>query len=79
MGVINFRFFTDNVLFFKIMLYYIINILFDVSINYNIYNIIHFSREVKRNCIKVNYLKISFLLRDFSTSLEMTKKIAVSY
>ena len=39
------------------MLYYIINILFNVSVNYNIYNIIYFLGEVKRNYIMVNYLK----------------------
>ncbi len=59
------------------MLYFINNILCNVSKYNNIYNIIYFSGEVKRNCIMVNYLKTSLLLRDFSTSLEMIKKIEI--
>jgi len=49
-GAIHFRFFVDMVLCFIIMLFYISNILFIVSIYNNIYNnIIYFSREVKGN------------------------------
>ena len=49
MSAMNFRFFADIFLYFIIMLCYISNILFVVSVINNIYNIIYFSREVKGN------------------------------
>ena len=49
MSEIIFSFFAEKVLFFIIMLYYIRITVYDVSIFNNIYNIIHFSREVKKN------------------------------